>query len=131
MWILRHIRRAPPLPAIGVHLELTAPPCILNILTLWMVRLCAMRLLPPWEIPGERYSRPQKGRSLRRPAGGTGSFRHAGSQHTFCGDLRMEGKFRQMLIQGVWLFYDRKDSILPFAWDKPDVQSAVRMEDGF
>lgn len=64
-------------------------------------------------------------------AGGTGSFRHVGSQHTFCGDLCMEGKFRQMLIQGAWLFYDRKDSVLPFAWDKPDVQSAVRMEDGF
>ena len=90
-----------------------------------------MRLLPPWEIPGERYSRLQNGRSPGRPAGGTGSFRHAGSQHTFCGDLRMEGKFRQMLIQGAWLFYDRKDSVLPFAWDKPDVQSAVRMEDGF
>ena len=72
MWILRHIRWVPSFPAIEIHLELTAPPCIWNILTLRVVCLCTMRILHPWEIPGERYSRPQKGRRLRRPAGGTG-----------------------------------------------------------
>ena len=72
MWILWHIRRAPPFPAIEIHLELTAPLCIRNILTLRVVCLCTMRILYPWEIPGEQYRRPQKGRNLRRPAGGTG-----------------------------------------------------------
>ena len=52
MWILWHICWVPSFPAIEIHLELTASLCIWNILTLWVVRLCTMRILYPWEIPG-------------------------------------------------------------------------------